>query len=188
MAGPDLESLASDVRYLRNRFDIQDAIHRYSRGIDRLDQPLLESAYHADAIDDRGPFVGSPAEFVAWVLPHVGGAGGTSHNISNITCEIDGDEAHTETYVTFAVWSADGKTVSVGGGRYLDRLQRREGVWGIIRRETMMDYVFQAPTNPLPPEILTGRRDKSDRSYQRPLDLTPDARRRFEQKLNRPIG
>ncbi len=187
MAATDPEALAKEVRYLRDRFDIQDAIHRYSRGIDRLDPPLLESAYHADAIDDRGAFVGSPSEFVAWVFPHVGGAGGTSHNISNITCEIDGDEAHTETYITFAVWSADGTTVSVGGGRYLDRLQRRDGVWGIIRRETIMDYVFQTPSNPLPSNALSGVRDKSDRSYLRPLDLSADARKRLDEKLAQPV-
>ncbi len=188
MAGTDIEALAKEVRYLRDRFDIQDAIHRYSRGIDRLDPPLLESAYHPDAIDDRGPFVGSPPEFVAWVFPHVGGAGGTSHNISNITCEIDGDEAHTETYITFAVWAADGKTVTVGGGRYLDRLERRQGVWGIIRRETIMDYVFQSPSNPLPQDALKGRRDKADRSYLRPLDLSADARRRLDEKLAKAAG
>jgi len=176
----DLEALAKEVRYLRDRFDIIDAIHRYSRGIDRLDAALMESAYHPDAIDDRGPFTGSPPEFTAWVFPHVGGAGGTAHNISNITCEVAGDEAHTETYVTFAVWSADGKKVSVGGGRYLDRLERRDGRWAIIRRETIMDYVFEAPANPLPPEILRGVRDRSDRSYLRPLDLTTEARARWE--------
>lgn len=178
----DLQALAKEVRYLRDRFDIIDAIHRYSRGIDRLDPPLLESAYHPDALDDRGAFIGTPPEFVAWVFPHVGGAGGTAHNISNITCEIDGDGAHTETYVTFAVWSADGKKVTMGGGRYLDRLERRDGVWGIVRRETIMDYVFEAPSNPLPANILKGLRSHDDRSYLRPLDLSLDARRRLAEK------
>ena len=42
----------------------------------------------------------------------------------------------------------------MGGGRYLDRLERRDGVWGIVRRETIMDYVFEAPSNPLPAGIL----------------------------------
>jgi hypothetical protein len=31
---------------------------RYSRGIDRLDRDMLLSAYHPDAIDDHGMFVG----------------------------------------------------------------------------------------------------------------------------------
>ncbi len=177
---PDLQALAREVRYLRDRFDIIDAVHRYSRGIDRLDAPLMQSAYHPDAIDDRGPFTGTREEFTAWVFPHVGAAGGTAHNLSNITCEIDGDQAHAETYVTFAVWSADGKKVTMGGGRYLDRLERRDGVWAIVRRETIMDYVFEAPGNALPPEILRGARSREDRSYLRPLDLTPEARARWE--------
>jgi hypothetical protein len=182
MSETDLQSLAGEVRYLRDRFDIIDAIHRYIRGIDRLDAPLLESAYHPDAIDDRGPFTGSPSEFVAWVFPHVGGAAGTAHNISNITCEIDGDGAHTETYVTFAVWSKDGKKVTMGGARYLDRLERRKGQWGIVRRETMMDYVFEAPANALPDAMPKGVRDHTDRSYLRPLDLTDAARQRLKEK------
>jgi hypothetical protein len=178
----ELAALAKEVRYVRDRFDIIDAIHRYSRGIDRLDSPLLQSAYHPDAIDDRGAFVGSPSEFVDWVFPHVGGAAGTMHNISNITCEIDGDGAHTETYITFAVWSADGKKVTMGGGRYLDRFERRDGAWGIVRRETIVDYVFEAPANPVQANGLKGVRERSDRSYLRPLDLSEDARRRLREK------
>src|SRR5882724_2908499 len=45
------------LRQLLDRQAILDCLHRYTRGVDRLDRQLLLSAYHADAIDDHGLFV-----------------------------------------------------------------------------------------------------------------------------------
>lgn len=52
-----------------------------------------------------------------------------THNITTHNCEIDGDEAHTESYVIFVLRRKDERTVLVGGGRYLDRLEKRDGDW-----------------------------------------------------------
>ncbi|HJY93624.1 MAG TPA: nuclear transport factor 2 family protein, partial [Streptosporangiaceae bacterium] len=38
---------------------IRQAALRYCRGVDRLDAELMRSAYHNDATDDHGVFVGS---------------------------------------------------------------------------------------------------------------------------------
>jgi hypothetical protein len=178
----DYQALAKEVRYLRDRTDIADCIYRYCRGVDRLDVEMIKSAYHPDAIDDRGAFVGSPEEYVAWLLPILQPAAGTSHNVSNISCEIDGDSAHTDSYVVTCVWSKDGKSVLMGGARYLDRFERRNGKWAIIHRESIMDFTYRVPTIELPPGALLGSRDRNDRSYLRPLGMSPDARRRFQEK------
>ena len=178
---PDLAQLAADVRYVRDRFDIIDCINRYCRGVDRFDVEMIASAYHADAKDDRGAFVGHPKEYIAWLLPILQGAAGTSHNVSNITCEIDGDTAHTDSYVITFVWNKDGTAVLLGGARYIDRLERRDGVWAIAHREAVMDFTFKTDTMPLPPGALTGVRGPEDRSYLRPLDLSPDAKRRWQE-------
>jgi hypothetical protein len=180
-AGVDLEALARDVRYVRDRMDIMDVIHRYCRGVDRFDIELLKSAYHADAMDDRGAFVGHPREYIEWLLPILEHAGGTSHNVSNISCEIDGDTAHTETYVVTFVWTKEGTSVLLGGARYIDRLERRAGLWAIAHREAVMDFTFRAETTPLPPGALVGSRWPEDRSYLRPLGLSPDATRRWNE-------
>ena len=41
---------------------IRQAALRYCRGVDRLDAELMRSAYHDDATDDHGVFVGSAAD------------------------------------------------------------------------------------------------------------------------------
>jgi SnoaL-like domain len=181
----DYAALAKEVRYLRDRLDIQDCIHRYSRGLDRLDERIALSAYHEDAFDDRGAFVGSPKEFLDWVFPHLKTAAGTSHNISNILCEIDGDVAHAESYITFHVWAQDGKSVIVGGARYVDRLERRAGRWAISHREALMDYLVRLDASPLQAGTMSGSRDRNDRSYARPLGLTADAKKRLKEKQSR---
>jgi SnoaL-like domain len=178
----DYQALAREVRYLRDRLDIQDCIHRYCRGLDRLDREIALTAYHDDATDDRGPFVGSPREFLDWVFPDLSRAHGTSHNISNISCEIDGDVAHAESYITFHVWGIDGGNVIVGGARYIDRLERRNGKWAIAHREALMDYSYMVLGQPARGPTLTGARNKTDRSYLRPLGPSADARKRLSGK------
>lgn len=184
--GPlNIEELARELRYVRDRLDIVDCINRYCRGVDRLDVELLKTAYHPDAMDDRGAFVGHPSEYIAWLLPILKDAAGTSHNVSNISCEIQGDTAHAESYVITCVWSKDGKSVVMGGARYIDRLERRQGVWALAHREAPMDFTFRALTQQLPSGALGGVRSRDDRSYMRPLGLSPDATRRWEEKRSK---
>jgi hypothetical protein len=176
----DFEALAKEVRYLRDRADIQDCIYRYCRGLDRLDREMALSAYHPDAIDDRGPHIGTPAEFLDWVWSHL--KGGTSHAISQILYDINGDEAHTESYITFHVWIPGEETITFGQARYVDRFERRNGRWAIAYREALIDYRGTFAGMPSRDGAFTGRRDKQDRSYARPLGLTEDAKRRLAEK------
>ena len=179
------DDLGREIRYLRDRADIEDCIQRYGRGADRLDRELLLSAYHPDATDTRGEaFTGSPAQFVDWLFPQLRNLDGTAHVVSNTLTEIDGDTAHTDSQVVFQVWrhARDGQEgfASMGTARYLDRLERRDGVWGIVHRECLMDATFRAALAPPLPGGLYGARDKSDRTYARPLELTPEARQRLK--------
>lgn len=176
----EFEELRRDVQYLRDRAEIRDCLLRYCRGIDRLDWDLAETAYHPDAIDNRGPITANPREYLAWSKQHLEPVSWASHNISNMTYDIDGDTAHTETYVMTFVGSPDEGEVTVGGARYISRFERRDGKWRLIRQETAMDYRFTAATDPLPPAALRGKRDRTDRSYDRPLELTDEARARYE--------
>ena len=57
-----------DVQRLLDRQAISDCVHRYSRGLDRHDDAMVASCYWDDAIDEHGPFTGSPDEFIAWAL------------------------------------------------------------------------------------------------------------------------
>lgn len=182
MTDVETESLLRELRILKDRAEIQDCLVRYCRGVDRLDWELAASAYHPDAIDDRGAITGSPPEYLAWLRPIIEGADGTSHNICNMTFDISGDAAHTEAYVMTAVWMKGGAQVMMGGARYISRFERRDGVWKLAHQEAPMDFTFAAPTNTMPDGALLGKRSREDRSYLRPLVPSSEAQARLNRR------
>ena len=117
------EELLAKLQHLIDRQEINDCIHRYTRGLDRHDDELLRSVFHPDAIDNHGAWVGGREEFVQWAN-HVchNALGGHMHHITSHTCEIDGDVAHTESYVIFVHRYKDGRTVNLNDYRGLDVL------------------------------------------------------------------
>lgn len=179
---------------LVDRSDIRDCLLRCARGVDRLDRDLILSAYHDDAIDDHGKFVGGPVEFADWVIDMHGRTHLThQHCLLNHTCELVGDVAHSETYYLFVGINRTGQPMAVSGGRYIDRLERRDDRWAIAFRLCLRDWspveeqpdmadasAFTNTRTSLPPEIRsfmqTGavpRRDRLDPSYARPLEADP---------------
>jgi hypothetical protein len=169
-----LRRLEKEVRYLRDRQDIFDCIHRYTRGLDRLDAKILTRVYHSDAVDNHSGFVGYIPEFVKWGIALEARYASTHHGITTHTCEIDGDTAHTESYVHWFLRLKDSDKVRGGGGRYVDRLERRNGAWKITLRRLLMDWQLEADGalwNDNVDSFALGARDHSDPSYQRPLTL-----------------
>jgi SnoaL-like domain len=169
-----LRRLEKEVRYLRDRQDIFDCIHRYTRGLDRLDAKILTRVYHSDAVDNHSGFVGYIPEFVKWGIALEARYASTHHGITTHTCEIDGDTAHTESYVHWFLRLKDSDEVRAGGGRYVDRLERRNGAWKITLRRLLMDWQLEADGalwNDNVDSFALGARDRSDPSYQRPLTL-----------------
>lgn len=167
---------AARLAHLLDRQDILDCQTRFSRGMDRFDRDIFLSAFHPDATIAAGAFVGNPAALYDWARNlHEQGQSGTHHNLLNHTCDIDGDVAHTETYYLFVGRNRD-ETNWIAGGRYIDRLERRDGAWKIALRTNAIEWSGMVPTLPLPfadvPDInLNGAasRSKDDPSYQRPL-------------------
>lgn len=178
MSNDDLEV---QIRALQDRQAIHDCIVRYCRGVDRMDRELLLSAYHPDAIDDHGLFVGGPEAFADYFLAfHGENQSATQHIITNHYCELDGDMAHCESYWLFAAMNRQGPPLSLGGGRYIDRMERREGRWAIAARKCLMDWQGKPGEYDLTPEqfqLTLGAgasvRDRSDPSYERPLTIDP---------------
>lgn len=162
-----------------DRQDILDCIHRYCRGVDRFDRELILSAYHPDAVDDHGMFVGSPEEFADWAIAyHSQFQHATHHMVTNHHCELDGDVAHTETYWLFSGINIEGPS-TVHFGRYIDRFERRGGRWAIAARACMIEWHGSLSLLPsAPKEVLAAyaavgpaTRDRKDKSYQRPLKV-----------------
>jgi hypothetical protein len=173
------KELAREVQHLLDRQAIHDCVQRYARGLDRHDDELTASAYHADALDHHGGFTGTPEQFIPWANElHASEWIAHQHFICNHTVEIDGDVAHAESYVLGVLRRKDGMRVDIGGGRYVDRLERRDGEWRIAARDVVVEWVCEADGSSalFSPEGYTpGTWDRSDVSYRRPLEVAAPA-------------
>lgn len=163
------------LQQLIDRQDILDCLTRFSRGMDRFDEDLFVSAFHPDAEIAGGIFVGGPVDLYHWAANmHEQGQVATHHNLLNHTVDIDGDVAHCETYYLFVARNRDNSNW-LAGGRYLDRLERRDGQWRIAFRNNVIEWSGLSPTIDIPfgdvPDIHGNgapARDKTDPSYIRP--------------------
>jgi hypothetical protein len=174
MAEITQEKLAR-IDALLDRQDIVDCLTRFSRGMDRFDRDVFLSAFHDDAVIAAGPFVGDPLALFDWASRlHEQGQSATHHNLLNVTFDIQGDVAHTETYYLFVGRNRD-ESNWIAGGRYIDRLERRGGTWKIALRTNAIEWSGMVPTMGIPFADVPGinlngtpSRDKSDPSYRRP--------------------
>lgn len=132
-----------DIDEILAREQIHDVLVRYCRAVDRGDLDLLRSVYHEGATDDHGIFRGAGHEFAEWILGQPGRDElVTQHHLTNsMVVVVDTDEATAETYFV-AVHRRPGTPPSIGrfGGRYLDRLIRRDGVWRVAERVVVHDW------------------------------------------------
>jgi hypothetical protein len=174
----ELAQLRADVRYVKDRFEIQDCIARHARGHDRHDVELLSGTYHEDGADEHGHVINTGLEYASWAnRTHATSSASHLHNVTTHLCEIEGDTAECESYVMVVLLSPDEKTTSIMNGRYLDRLERRDGVWRIAARRATVDAVATADASMLGHSFfrqqgyIRGVRDETDVSYQRPTSL-----------------
>ena len=163
----DAETAA--VRLLGDRLAIRDTVHRYCRGIDRHDVEMIDSVFFADGVDNHGDVLCYRHEFAAWGNQlHENGSSAHGHNITTQLIELDGDQAAAESYVLFILKRKDGKTVHIGGARYLDRLERRGGSWRIVLRRAVMEWrcdVAQERASARLAALPAGTWDRGDASY-----------------------
>ena len=175
MTAVDVEALAAQVQYLVDRDAIWDCVYRYARGLDRHDPDVLASPFHEDAIDKHGDFVGGRDEFVEWGLELLSSQWDAhTHFMTNNRVEIDGDVAHSEIYVQVVLRRKEGP-LDICGGRYVDRLERRNGKWAIAARLCLVEWRTEAESQfkgaavDFVSLVGTVARDGTDSSYDRPL-------------------
>jgi len=160
---------------IADRAEILDCLNRYARGMDRHDRDLARSAYHDDAIDDHLGFSGPVDDFLDWAFTYQERGVRHQHYIGNHLAEIDGDSAHAETYFFFVASPPDDDApLSIYGGRYIDRLERRDGRWSIVVRRLLVEWATSADSSLPVGDLGVGghiARDRTDCSYQRPLEV-----------------
>ena len=170
---PGQDTISSALQVLLDKQEIHEVIMRYCRAIDRCDEELLRSVYHADAWDDHGQFKGKASDFI----PHCMKALredflSTMHAICNELVEVDGDRARSESYfIAYHRVMKDGiEHELVLGGRYVDRFERRDGVWKIAHRVVAHEWDTVEPARSrfwTPNPFVTGQRSRGDVVYQR---------------------
>jgi hypothetical protein len=178
----DAELEASDlaaIQLLTDKEAIRECVHRYARGIDRHDEQILRSVFHAHGVDNHGNVVLGREAFVKWANEwHENVSVHHLHGMTSHISDVVGDEAHAVTYVLFALCRKDGKTVHTGGGRYVDRLERQNGHWRIVLRRLVIDWRMNSSAPAAELKRLAqhpqGTWDRSDLSYAR-LSIDPAA-------------
>jgi hypothetical protein len=164
---------------LKSRAEITEVVIRYCRAIDRCDEALLLSCFHPDARHRHGAFDGLSRDFCAHALQLVRRIEFSHHQLGPVSIELAGDIAFTETYFTSlhrygASAPPPGRPFEdrFSGGRYVDRFERRDGVWKIAERRGISEWMrFEAGDDRGfydAPAEQRGRRDRSDPVYQRP--------------------
>jgi hypothetical protein len=154
---------------LMDRVAIQDLLARYCRGVDRADVGLINSCYAADATCEFGPLLLRGTEIGEAVGKASRDAVICHHMTGNQVIELHGDVAHAETYFLATVVSDErsGRHVRTRAGRYVDRLERVDGGWGIRERVVVQDWGSFEPLEELPAEgsFRQGRNSDDDPLY-----------------------
>ncbi|WP_181383832.1 nuclear transport factor 2 family protein [Streptomyces sp. NWU339] len=188
------------LQLVYDRQQIIEVLHRYARAIDRCDVELLKSVYHDDATDAHGSFDGNAHEFAEFMVPRLKEQTSYGiHHVTNELVEIDGDRAIAESCL-FGYHRVPGGRESVEkffgeayadraeaqgrideeqeyftGGRYLDKLLKRDGIWRIWRRKITVEWNQCQPSTMVVDGgrahyDIPGARDTSDPSYLLDLD------------------
>lgn len=132
------------VQALINKEAIRDCIARLARGEDRRQPDVLSACFWPDSTFDYAMYKGSFPEYLAWVTPGADAITNTQHVLGQTVIDLDGDSARAETYVIsyhrVDMGEGVGERDTCIGGRYLDRLEKRDGTWAIAHRTMLYDW------------------------------------------------
>lgn len=171
------EKQQAKLQELVDREEIYQLSCVYCRGLDRLDRDLLRSVYFDDATDDRGFITGGPDPFCDFAIEALRPMDHTHHQLGNTLIEIEGDVAFGELYFTAQhrlPTGEDGEEQTLFiAGRYVDRYERRDGIWKIAHRSELNDWCRTVPAADgwfgQSPDALRGARGSADLTNQREL-------------------
>lgn len=157
---------------LLDKQDIYELSCKYMRGLDRLDEKLLLSVFFEDAWCDYGFTEGYPADFSRYAINALTEHIANHHIIGNCLIDLEGNEAFGEVYFQayHKVVGETGPDDVIIAGRYLDRYEKRQGVWKFAYRSERVDWSRTQPTQDsyfeLAPDCLRGGR-QDDLVYDR---------------------
>ena len=157
--------MAYTIEQLSDIECIRDATKRYCRGVDRLDEDLMKSAYWPEATDDHGVFVGNAMEFSEMCMVSHLRWRSTNHCIFNHTVELDPDGIHArgEAYNVTYLFQKDADVLDTWHGRYLDVYEKRGEEWRIVDRVCVHEATTTAPISKMGIDAPSFRQGSFDR-------------------------
>jgi hypothetical protein len=162
--------LAKTIDEIVAESEIKDVHLRFCRANDRRDEALTRSCFHPDAVIELHEPL-SVDELVGLAGQMLSAYRVTWHYTGNQLVEVDGDVAWAEHY-TISSHRMPGDENGperdfIAHGRYIDRMERRDGEWRIARRKMILDYTRTDPVGEGAAPLGTsgGARDRSDPSY-----------------------
>jgi hypothetical protein len=179
-----ITDIQEPLRQLLDKEAIRTVLSSYCRGVDRRDWDLVRSTFHPDAYDDHGSFKGTRDDLLQWLeRRHGQGIEQSLHTLGQCQIDfLDRDTAVAETHCrvtqrytaeaheTRSMWG-DGEAIDAEARivveipcRYVDRLERRNGVWAIARRTLVIEdlQIAKVKRLSLAPEWTIAQRDRTD--------------------------
>jgi hypothetical protein len=143
-----MESMASGatdarLRALLDKQEIHEVLARYCRGLDRGDPELVRSVFHPDAVHNHDGSVQPVTELVEGLRrPARKILRAVAHSLTNELIDLQGDIAFCECYflATHRLEYEGAEWTWIVGGRYVDRLERRDAAWLIAHRTAVYDW------------------------------------------------
>jgi hypothetical protein len=163
---------------LLDKQEIAELSGTYMRGLDRLQPEVVRSVFFEDANTDYGFFKGGPDEFADMAYNALKDHLANHHMLGQINIQLEGDVAFGEVY--FQAFHRIVAEAGEGGkaeerdlfiaGRYVDRYEKRGGVWKIAFRSEVSDWARNDPATDSffrdTPTALRGGRAPDDLSCQ----------------------
>lgn len=195
--GPETMTRDEKISLMLDRQEIEQVLKLYCRAIDRLDADLLRSIYHPDGVDDHGNFSGNAHEFVDFIMEELRQTTLYGfHTVTQSIIDVQGSIAAAEsTYIGYhringewddvcgffgESYAAEARRRNllgreheyICGGRYIDRLEKRDGNWKVLRRKITNEWNQCQVASHIFDEgkpksfNLPGARDRSDPVYR----------------------
>ena len=146
-----MSDLDSRLRDMLDQHEIRRVLAEYCNACDRADGTMMEACYTGDdSFDDHGTVKASGPEYVAVMMDRiVERTEVMSHILGQSLINVDGDTASAETFFIgfFRLPGDEGEPAMMTQlvGRFVDKLERRDGRWKIRHRTCVRDTSITVP-------------------------------------------